>query len=268
MKKMVLLAALVAALAPVAAQARTPNGASTAAGQVCAALRSSMGATFAHAYPTFGACASAYAGLDQANLAAATASCTAEQADVTFAAAHGGKTFAQFYATGKSGRDAFARCVSLKARAAAHAESQSPLNPARTCRAARTTIGAAAFGMLYGKNANDRNAFGKCVSSVAHLQASTVQSAAGACRAEQANAGFAAAHGDKTFDAFYGTNADRSNAFGKCVSQKAHAAATARQQAITAAATACRAEQVAGATAFTQKYGTFGRCVSLKARGH
>lgn len=46
------------------------------------------------------------------------------------------------------------------------------------------------------------------------------KNAAHECKAERADEGFAAAHSDKTFEEFYGTNANRRNAFGKCVSSK------------------------------------------------
>jgi len=91
-----------------------------------------------------------------------------------------------------------------------------------------------------------------------------------ACRTEQQ------AMGAGAFKALYGTNADKSNAFGKCVAKKAaqrgHAAATAAAQ--------CRAEQADatfadnhGGKTFDQFYGTgqngkdaFGKCVSAKAK--
>lgn len=41
------------------------------------------------------------------------------------------------------------------------------------------------------------------------------------CKAERADAGFAAAHGGADFAHFYGTNRNLANAFGKCVSGRA-----------------------------------------------
>ena len=41
-------------------------------------------------------------------------------------------------------------------------------NPARTCKAERDSIGRAAFKQKYGTNHNKSNAFGKCVSAMAH----------------------------------------------------------------------------------------------------
>src|SRR5439155_25889459 len=145
------------------------------------------------------------------------------------------------------------------------AEQQGRLNPAQTCRAQRTSLGTATFDKTYGKNANDKNAFGKCVSANAKSQSSNEVNASTVCKAEQNDANFATNHGRKTFAQVHGTNADQSDAFGKCVSAKAQAASTAQSQATVSAAKACSAEQSAGAAAFTAKYGTFGRCVSSKA---
>lgn len=44
------------------------------------------------------------------------------------------------------------------------------VNPAKFCSALRTKMGAAAFNELWGTNANSKNAFGKCVSTVAHAR--------------------------------------------------------------------------------------------------
>ena len=236
------------------------------ASDACTALRAKLGLTaFAQAYATFGACVSAYTRLEQQNVAAGDAACRAEQSDPNFASAHGGKTFEQLYGSGKTGKNAFGKCVSVKAKASSRAEQQGRLNPARTCRAARLQMGATAFSLLYGTNANDRNAFGKCVSRTARAQLASEVSSASTCRAEQADANFASAHGGKTFDQSYGTNADLSNAFGKCVSGKATAASNAEQQATVTAAKACLVEYNADVSAFRAKYSTFGRCVSQKA---
>ena len=44
------------------------------------------------------------------------------------------------------------------------------VNPAQLCKAERTRLGTVAFNELWGKNGNDRNAFGKCVSAMAHAR--------------------------------------------------------------------------------------------------
>jgi hypothetical protein len=265
-RRLILVFAVVAVLAPVAASAAGSPGA-TSARVDCSKLRATMGTTaFARAYATFGACVSRYAPVEQQVTVSAGATCTAQQADPNFAATHNGKTFAQFYGTGKNGRDAFARCVSTVAKANRQAEQQGRLNPARTCRALRTQLTPSVFAQTYGKNANDRNAFGKCVSMTAKSQAHNEVSASSTCKAEQADANFASTHGGKTFDQFYGTNADQSNAFGNCVSSMAKAASIANQHAIVRAALACKASKKSDPAAFKAKYKTFARCVATLAK--
>lgn len=128
-------------------------------------------------------------------------------------------------------------------------------NGARACQALRTSLGAATFKATYGANADKSNAFGRCVSrwtQAEHrnrheaeaackanlpeakpgelqrcIQAkrkaasargrSAVENAARTCKAERK------ASGDAAFRARYGTNADKSNAFGRCVSKLAQA---------------------------------------------
>jgi hypothetical protein len=88
-----------------------------------------------------------------------------------------------------------------------------------------------------------------------------------ACQAEQADANFAASHGGKTFDQYYGVGKQNKDAFGKCVSSKAQAASAQQQQATVNAAKTCYTElKSTGAAAFKTKYGTFGRCVSQHAQ--
>ena len=266
MRRLVLILTVAVVLAPVAASAGTSPSV-TSARTDCAKLRAAMGTTaFSKAYPTFGACVSRYAPVEQQVTTSAEATCTAQQSDPNFASAHGGKTFAQFYGTGKKDRNAFSNCVSIFAKANRQAEQQGRMNPARTCRAIRTQLGGSLFDMSYGKNRNDRNAFGKCVSVTARLQAHNELSASATCRAEQSDPNFASTHGGQTFDQFYGTNADQSNAFGMCVSSTAKAASIANQHAIVRAALACRAQKKSDPTAFKAKYKTFGSCVATLAK--
>jgi hypothetical protein len=92
-------------------------------------------------------------------------------------------------------------------------------------------------------------------------------SAEAQCRAERA------AMGTAVFKQTYGTNHNRSNAFGKCVSKHASANAKIEAKAHDNASTQCQAERTADPAAFAQKYGTgkngknaFGKCVSQKAK--
>jgi hypothetical protein len=251
-RRMLLICALALAAVP-AALAASPDATKNASG-ACTALKAQMGTTFSSAYATFGACVSKYSQLEQQNVSSAQSSCSALQADTAFATNHGGKTFDQFFSTGKSGKNAFGNCVSALAKASSQAEQQSRQNPSRSCRAQRTA-NATAFAQTYGKNANDKNAFGKCVSQVASKQVQNELNAAAACKAEQTS-------NAATFASTYGTN---ENAYGKCVSTKASAASTAQQQATISAQKQCLASLKANATAFHTQYSTFGRCVSKLA---
>ena len=92
--------------------------------------------------------------------------------------------------------------------------------------------------------------------------------AAQACKAQRA------AMGDAAFRQHYGTNRNRSNAHGKCVSAlaKAQRSGTAVQVQRTTlnAAQACKTERRTGTAAFAARYGTgaaaFSRCVTAKVK--
>jgi hypothetical protein len=75
------------------------------------------------------------------------------------------QVFNDKYGTGKNGKNAFGRCVSAKQKAATNDLQDEIVNAARECRGERKTLGTDAFNDKYGKNENDRNAFGKCVSA-------------------------------------------------------------------------------------------------------
>jgi hypothetical protein len=177
MKSRILIAAALAVLVvPAASFASAPTGQDRENGaRACRALRVSMGLDlFRASYGTvqsnrknaMGRCVSQWTrNAHQARLAARSA-CTAEQADPNFAASHDGKSFDEVYGTGPQHRNAFAKCVSAKANDATAEAQQNTLNAAATCKAERSA-GAPEFRAKYGKNANDRNAFGKCVSQLA-----------------------------------------------------------------------------------------------------
>ncbi len=140
------------------------------------------------------------------------------------------------------------------------------------CTTLQTSLTAAIFKQAYGTNVNRSNAFGKCVTKLAGAEQQNLTTAAGACRAEQSDANFAANHGGKTFDQTYGTG-NLKNAFGKCMSAKAKAASTQDVQAVENAAKTCSARRAADPAAFKTKYGTnankanaFGKCVSAEAK--
>ena len=177
MKLKALFAALaVAAVLPVAALADTASPSDKANGaRACQTLKTALTeATFKATYGTnadksnaFGKCVSKWTQTEHQNRHAATTACKAEQADAGFAAAHDGKTFAQFYGTGKNGANALNRCIQSKRVAESAADKAAVVNAARTCKAERKTIGDAAFKARYGTNDDKSNAFGKCVAKLA-----------------------------------------------------------------------------------------------------
>lgn len=131
----------------------------------------------------------------------------------------GPANFKSLYAPGGTGANAMGKCVSKHARAAA----ANRVNAAKACKAEealpeadfRAAHDGKSFGEFYGKSENDRNAYGKCVSSKASAasaqQEAATLKAAKACKAERA--------ADRTaFTAKYGGKA--ASAFGKCVSSK------------------------------------------------
>src|SRR5687768_3265065 len=93
-------------------------------------------------------------------------------------------------------------------------------NGARSCQALKTSMGEATFKATYGTNADKSNAFGKCVSKWTQAEHQNRHAAATACKAEQVDAGFAAAHEGKTFAQFYGAGKQGANALNRCVQSK------------------------------------------------
>jgi len=130
-------------------------------------FKQSYGTVQSNRSNAFGRCVSQWAHTEQQNRVSAESACRAEQNDPSFADSHDGKTFVEFYGLGPKHRNAFGRCVSSKAKAASLEQRQAVMNAARQCKSERATLGPAAFRAKYGKNASDRNAFGKCVSRLA-----------------------------------------------------------------------------------------------------
>ena len=153
----------------------------------------------------------------------AAAECRAERGNTAATR----EAFRVKYGTNKNGKNAFGKCVSRRS-ADEEAERQSAAtNAAKQCKDERSAD-PQAFAQKYGTNKNGKNAFGKCVSSKAKEKkeqadaqdaevAEERQSAAKRCAAERK------ASGREAFAEKYGTNANKSNAFGRCVSQKAKA---------------------------------------------
>ena len=176
MKKFLIVSVLAALVVPAASLGGPTGQDRENAARACRALRATLGVElFRQSYGTvqsnrrnaFGKCVSQWARAEHQNRLSARAECSAEQADANFPATHDGKTFAEFYGTGPNHRNAFGKCVSSKAKASSDQARVNTANAARECKAERARLGAGPFREKYGRNANDRNAFGKCVSSLA-----------------------------------------------------------------------------------------------------
>lgn len=108
------------------------------------------------------------------------------------------------------------------------------------------------------------------ITSLALIGALALPAAAGAdtTQADQKNAAkeckaLRTASGEQNFRTMFGGG---KNAYGKCVSQRAHENAKQRKAAQTNASKTCKAERDADRAAFDQKYKNLGQCVSQKAR--
>jgi hypothetical protein len=144
-------------------------------------------------------------GTEKANAARA---CRAERT------AMGEQAFKLLYGTNLPSRsNAFGKCVSKHVRA----QHQAAANASQACRAERESLGDAPFAAKYGRSETDRSAFGRCVSQHAKetltAQQEATVNAARTCKAERKTLGL------EEFGKKYGTNPNRSNAFGKCVSK-------------------------------------------------
>jgi hypothetical protein len=127
----------------------------------------------------------------------------------------GASAFKDLYGTNKNKSNAFGKCVS-KTNATLDKNAGQAKSSCKTEQAAD----AEAFKAKYGTNKNKSNAYGKCVSALAKAADQASQSAtinaAKQCKDERK--ADAAAFKEK-----YGTNKNKRNAFGKCVSAKAKA---------------------------------------------
>ena len=127
---------------------------------------------------------------------------------------------------------------SVKSQSATSQAAQSAAddkNASKVCKAERAALGVEAFKLKYGTNANKANAHGKCVSGKSKAKTDKAKkekdetedaaeteaekAAAKKCKAERAS-------GAEAFKNKYGTNKNKANAFGKCVSKLAKAETT------------------------------------------
>jgi hypothetical protein len=165
MKKLILVVALAALLAPMAALADNPAPTpAKTANQLCAAEKASNADAFKQTYGTnknkanaWGKCVSGKNKAAHAAVQNAAQGCAAEQSADAAA-------FATKYGTnGKSkgaDKNAMGKCVSSKVHTAVATDAQNFTKAAKACKAAKAN--AAAFATAWGSKAN---AFGKCVAA-------------------------------------------------------------------------------------------------------
>jgi hypothetical protein len=127
----------------------------------------------------------------------------------------GAQAFKDLYGTNHNKSNAFGKCVSKTTKTLDQNASQ-----ARSSCKTEQAADPAAFKDKYGTNHNKSNAYGKCVSALAKAadqadQSATVN-AAKQCKAERKL-------DPAAFKNKYGTNKNKANAFGKCVSAAAKA---------------------------------------------
>jgi hypothetical protein len=159
-------------------------------------------------------------GADRAN---ASAQCRSERG----ATAATREAFAARYGTNENRSNAFGKCVSAKSREEAKERAEAESSASGVCRTERGTTPEtkAAFDEKYGTNGN-KNAFGKCVSQAAKAAKQEAddndadaiadrKAAAKQCAQERGTT----AASREAFAKKYGTNGNRRNAFGKCVSK-------------------------------------------------
>jgi hypothetical protein len=160
----------------------------------------------------FSASASA---LSQSDYKNASQFCKALKAEMNSTV--GPTAFKDAYGTNKNKSNAHGKCVSKFAKV----QDSNHSNAAKDCKTERgdTPESEAAFAEKYGTGKNKKNAFGRCVSQKAddteQDQETAVVNAAKDCKTERGNT----ADSREAFRNKYGTNKNKRNAFGKCVSR-------------------------------------------------
>jgi hypothetical protein len=171
MKRAWIALVAVAALAvPLTATATVSQTDYKNAAKFCKALRADMTApVFKLTYGTnktrsnaYGKCVSKFSHVEDQLHSDAVKACKDERTADEAA-------FTAKYGTGKHGSNALGKCVSQKQKAAEQDTHDATVDAAKQCRAERATD-PAAFRDKYGTNHNKRNAFGKCVSTLAKAQ--------------------------------------------------------------------------------------------------
>ena len=158
---------------------------------------------------------SASAALSPTDFKNASTFCKALKAEMNSTV--GPTAFKDAYGTNKNKSNAHGKCVSKFAKV----QDSNQSNASKDCKAERgdTPETEAAFAEKYGTGKNKNNALGKCISQkskeASDDQEAAVVNAAKECKTERGNT----ADSREAFRNKYGTNKNKRNAFGKCVSR-------------------------------------------------
>jgi len=152
----------------------------------------------------------------------------------------------------------------LPAAAAAQANTPSPTDLAvAACKTEKSEMGTKQFKLTYGAVKSMAKAKKACLAKSGVVAETELKNAAQECKAEREA-------GAEAFNEQYGTNANKKNAFGKCVSGKAKEATEEETEDRVSAADTCKAMRTNDATGFKAAYGdkknAFGKCVSATAK--
>ena len=168
---MIILGAVAILALPAGATAKPTDTHKRAAKQQCKAERGKSSATreaFRAKYDSFGRCVHRKAAEEESETEAAHKN-AAKECNAEKTADPG--AFAEKYGTNANKNNAYGKCVSSKAKAEKNEmdaedgdDAEDFKHAARECAADRGQMGRLAFAEKYGTNADERNAFGKCVS--------------------------------------------------------------------------------------------------------
>jgi hypothetical protein len=156
-----------------------------------------------------------------------------------------------------------AMALVLPVAAAAAPQAPTPTDLAKAaCKTEKAAMGAKLFKQTYAVKSMSK-ARQACVAKAVPVAQAESKNAAKQCKTER-DAGRTA------FEQKYGTNENKKNALGKCVSGKAKAAMEEAAEDRAGAAETCKALKRDDAAAFAEAHGVkknaFGKCVSATAR--
>jgi hypothetical protein len=147
-------------------------------------------------------------------------------------------------------------------KAAAAQEPAPVVTPKQACKAEKHAMGTQLFKKTYAAKSTSK-AMQACMVKIAPAVEAAAENAAQDCKAERTA-------DPAAFTEKYGTNKNKKNAYGKCVSGKAQEATEEETEARVNAAKTCKTMRADDRAGFDAKYGTkknaFGKCVSTTAK--